>query len=77
MTQWLVALGVVLLSFAAMPWIVRWAKSAGGKGKMGGIAMGLGLVFAILFDPAKREAIENIEDQKARREEAGQGEKLE
>jgi hypothetical protein len=76
MTQWLVALGLIVAFFAALPWIIRWAKTSGGKGRMGGVAMGLGLVFAILFDPAKREAIENIEDQKTRRSEAGQGELL-
>jgi hypothetical protein len=75
-TEWLVALGLVVGFFAALPWIVRWAKSSGGKGRMGGVAMGLGLAFAILFDPAKREAIENIEDQKTRRSEAAQRETL-
>lgn len=76
MTQWLVALGLVAAFFAALPWILRWVKSSGGKGRMGGVALGLGLAFSFLLDPAKAEAMENIEDRKARREEAEQGELL-
>ncbi|MBO9622748.1 MAG: hypothetical protein J7500_08545 [Sphingomonas sp.] len=76
MTEWLVAIVLIVGFLAAMPWIVRWAKSSGGKGRMGGVAMALGLAFSAFLDPAQREAMENVEDEKSRAEQAGQGELL-
>lgn len=77
MTQWLIALGLVVAFLAAMPWILRWVKTSGGKGRMGGVALALGVAFSFLFDPAKAEAMETIADRKARGgDQAGQGEKL-
>jgi hypothetical protein len=75
--QWLIALGLVLAFLATMPLLLRWVKTSGGKGRMGGVALALGVAFSFLFDPAKAEAMENIADRKARREEAGQGETVE
>ncbi len=77
MIQWLIALGLVLAFLATMPLLLRWVKTSGGKGRMGGVALALGVAFSFLFDPAKAEAMENIADRKARREEAGQGETVE
>lgn len=61
--EWLVALGLVLAFFAAMHWV----KSTGGKGRMGGLALALGIAFSFLFDPAKAEAMETIADRNAPR----------
>lgn len=77
MIQWLIALSLMLAFLAAMPHLLRWVKTSGGKGRMGGVALALGIAFSFLFDPAKAEAMENIADRKARREEAGQGETVE
>lgn len=75
--QWLAVLGLILAFLAAMPLLLRWVKTSGGKGRMGGVALALGVAFSFLFDPAKAEAMENIADRKTRREEAGQGETIE
>ena len=53
MIEWLVALGLGMAFLATMPWLLRWMRTAGGKGKMGGVALALGVAFSFLFDPAK------------------------
>lgn len=75
--EWLVASGLILAFLAVLPSILRRVKVRGGKGRVGGVALALGVAFSFLYDPAKAEAMENIADDSARREEAGQGEKIE
>ncbi len=43
MIEWLVALGLGMAFLATMPWLLRWMRTAGGKGKMGGVLHALAL----------------------------------
>ena len=73
MIEWLVALGLDMAFLATMPWLLRWMRTAGGKGKMGGVALALGVAFSFLFDPAKAAAMENVDGQKRRASARGCG----
>lgn len=68
---WIVAAVIFAGALALLPLTLgRFRKSARG-GRFAGVALGLGFVFAHLFDPAKAAATEEI----AKRTEAGAPEK--
>jgi len=63
---WIVAAGLaIVLAVALPPAIVRAKQSVRGNGTMAGIALAIGLAFAMLYDPRANERIE----QAARRQE--------
>ena len=63
--QWAIALAIVI----SIPFLIRWGRRHA-RGRMGGVAMMLGLAFGHLFDPAKAEAMETL----AKRRESGKHE---
>ena len=54
------ALVMLLLPLA----IIAAKKSARGKGRLGGVALAIGLAFGGIFDPAKTAAVEDIQKRK-------------
>ena len=67
MIEWLVAIAVLLVFLALLPRMLRRPKVARRKGGGSGVMVGIGLAFAMVFDPKAAAAIEQV-DQK--REEA-------
>jgi hypothetical protein len=69
---WAVAAGLaIVLAFALPPAIVRAKQSVRGNGTMAGVALAIGLAFAMLYDPRRTEIIEQVapredEDDEAR-----------
>lgn len=62
MLEWLVAIAVLVLVLAPLPLMLRRAKASRPKSSGGsGVMVGIGLVFAMLFDPKAAQAIELIE----------------
>ena len=60
--KWIVTLGVMLCLGLALPWAITASKkSARGKGRLAGATFAIGLAFGAIFDPAKTEAMENIQ----------------
>jgi len=60
-----VTLGVILCLAIALPWAIAASKkSARGKGRLAGVTFAIGLAFGAIFDPAKTEAMENIQKKK-------------
>ena len=60
--KWTVTLGVMLCLGLALPWAITASKkSARGKGRLAGATFAIGLAFGAIFDPAKTEAMENIQ----------------
>jgi hypothetical protein len=62
-----VAIAVAIV--ASLPLLIRWGRRHA-RGRVGGVAMMLGLAFGNLFDPAKAEATETL----AKRRESGKQE---
>jgi hypothetical protein len=57
----LIALAI-LLAPPGLAWLARLGLRSGrGKGRAGGLALGLSLAFAGFFDPARKEAMEHID----------------
>ena len=67
MLEWLVAIAALLVFLALLPRMLRRPKAARRKSGGTGVMVGIGLAFAMVFDPRAAQAIEQI-DQK--REEA-------
>jgi len=63
MLEWLVAIAALLLFLVLLPRMLRRTKAARPKGGGSGVMIGIGLAFAMLFDPKAAQATELI-DQK-------------
>ena len=62
MLEWLLAIAVLVLLLALLPRMLRRTKAAPRKGSGGsGIMIGIGLGFAMVFDPKAKQAIEMID----------------
>ena len=62
MLEWLAAIAVFLAFLALLPRMLRLAKAARPKGGGGsGVLIGIGLAFAMVFDPKAKQAIELID----------------
>jgi drug/metabolite transporter (DMT)-like permease len=59
--QWIIFFLILGVAVLVLPQIIRKAKSSNGKGNLGGAVMALGMAFTVLLDPAKKDAIENLE----------------
>jgi hypothetical protein len=77
MLEWLVAIAALVLFLALLPRMLRRTKakarqarkSSGGSGVM----IGLGLAFAMIFDPKASQATEVIDQKQEESEDAGSG----
>jgi len=59
--EWIITAGLaIILAFAVPRAIGAATKSVRGNGKMGGVALSIGLAFSMVCDPRKREVVENI-----------------
>jgi predicted negative regulator of RcsB-dependent stress response len=56
----LAAIGVFIIALAAIPPMLGWARR-NGKGMAAGFMLGVGMMFASLFDPAKAQATEELD----------------
>ncbi len=61
--EWLVAIGVFLLCLALLPRVLRRTRAPRRKGGGGGVMVGIGLAFAMVFDPKASQAMEVIDQQ--------------
>jgi hypothetical protein len=62
MLEWLVAIAAFVLVLALLPPVLRRARASRRKvGGGSGVMIGIGLVFAMIFDPKAAQAIELIE----------------
>jgi hypothetical protein len=61
--EWLIAAVVFAALMLAMVAAIRRGKLKPGKGG-GGLVIGLGMVFASVFDPAKAAAVEQLDRKK-------------
>ncbi len=56
----LAAVAVLIIMLAAIAPMLKWARR-NGKGKAAGFMLGIGMMFASLFDPAKAQATEELD----------------
>ncbi|HEY6815922.1 MAG TPA: hypothetical protein VI168_10320 [Croceibacterium sp.] len=63
MLEWLVAIVVFALLLGLVPRVLRRTKAVSRKGGGSGVIVGIGLAFAMVFDPKAAQAME-IVDQK-------------
>jgi hypothetical protein len=62
MLEWLIAIAALGLFLALLPRMLRRAKAAPRKGGGGsGIMVGIGLAFAMVFDPKAAQAMEVVD----------------
>ena len=76
MLEWLVAIAVLVLLLALLPQMLRWTRPRPRKGGGGsGVIIGIGLVFAMLFDPKAAQTTELIEKKQDESEDEESGDK--
>jgi hypothetical protein len=73
MIEWLVAIAALLVFLALLPRMLRRPKTARRKGGGSGVMIGIGLVFAMIFDPKAAAATELIDQKKEEREDEESG----
>jgi hypothetical protein len=73
MLEWLVAIAVFVLLVMLLPPLLRRAKPARSKGGGSGVMIGIGLVFAMIFDPKAAAATELIDRKRDEREDEESG----
>jgi hypothetical protein len=74
MLEWLVALAAFVLVLALLPPMLRRAKASRRKGGGGsGVMIGIGLAFAMVFDPKAAQAIEVIDQKQEESEDEESG----
>ena len=76
MLEWLVAIAAFVLVLAALPPTLRRARASRRKGGGGsGMMVGIGLVFAMLFDPKAVQSTELIEKKQHESDDEASGDK--
>ena len=75
MLEWLVAIAVFVLLVLLLPPLLRRAKPTRSKGGGSGVMIGIGLVFAMIFDPKAAAATELIDRKKDEREDEESGDR--
>ena len=73
MLEWLVAIAALLLFLALLPAMLGGFKPKPRKGGGSGVMIGIGLVFAMIFDPKAAQTIELIDQKKDEREDEESG----
>lgn len=76
MLEWLAAIAVFVLFLALLPRMLRRTKTPRAKGGGSGVWVGIGLAFAMVFDPKAKQTIELIDSKQDEREDEESGEKL-
>jgi len=72
--EWLVAIAALVLFLALLPRMVRRMKAAPRKGGGGsGVMIGIGLAFAMVFDPKAAQATEIVEKKQDESEDGESG----
>ncbi|MEO6389201.1 MAG: hypothetical protein ABIT16_11220 [Croceibacterium sp.] len=64
MQPWIIAAVFFGLFLLVLPRLLRRTTAGARKGGGGGFAMGLWMMFAMVFDPAQKAAVEEVERQK-------------
>jgi hypothetical protein len=75
MLEWFVAIAVFVLLLALLPGLLRRTKAPRAKGGGSGVWVGIGLAFAMVFDPKAGQAIELIERKQDENEDEESGDK--
>lgn len=76
MIEWLVAIAAFVLLLALLPPLLRRSKAKPRKHTGGsGVMIGIGLVFAMLFDPKAAQTTELIDRKQDENEDAESGDK--
>ncbi|MFM9853308.1 MAG: hypothetical protein ACKVOJ_10965 [Sphingomonadaceae bacterium] len=60
MAEWVIAIFAFALIMSVLPVSLAWARK-NRKGHMAGAMLGIGMMFASLFDPAKAQATEELD----------------
>ena len=77
MLEWLVAIAAFVLFLALLPRMLRRARPTARKtGGGSGVMIGIGLAFAMVFDPKAAQANEVIDQKQNDSEDAESGDKL-
>jgi hypothetical protein len=76
MVEWLVAIGALLLFLALFPRMLRRMKAARPKGGGSGVMVGIGVAFAMVFDPKAAQATEAVDRKQDESEDAECGDLL-
>jgi hypothetical protein len=76
MIEWLAAVAVLLVFLALLPRMLPRAKASARKvGGGSGVMVGIGLAFAMVFDPKLTQAIEVVDKKQDESEDEESGEK--
>jgi hypothetical protein len=73
MLEWLAAIGVFVLLVALLPLVLRRTRPTRSNGRGSGVMIGIGLIFAMVFDPKAAAASELIDRKKDQREDEESG----
>ena len=75
MLEWLLAIGALVLFLALLPRMLRRTRPAARKAGGGsGVMIGIGLAFAMVFDPKAAQAIEIVDQKQDENEDGESGE---
>jgi len=76
MLEWLAAIAALVLFLALLPRVLQRTKTAPRKiGGGSGVMIGIGLAFAMVFDPKAAQAIEVIDQKQDESEDAESGDR--
>lgn len=75
MLEWLLAAAALLLFLALLPRMLRRTRAARRKGGGSGVWIGIGLAFAMVFDPKAAQTTELIERKQDEREDEESGDR--
>jgi hypothetical protein len=73
MLEWLLAIAALLVFLALLPRVLRRPKAKQRKGGSSGVMVGIGLAFAMVFDPKAAQAIELIDEKREEAEDEESG----
>lgn len=59
--EWIITASLTILFAVALPpAVIAVKKSVRGNSRMSGVALSVGLALSVLYDPRKKEVVENI-----------------